>query len=61
MTSMGTYKSSAIRNKSFRTTIPKPVAKALNLKHKDKISWEIMVKNGEVLAKVTKPAREGDE
>ena len=50
-----------ISNKSFRTTIPKPIAKALKLEHKDKIVWELMVKNGEVLAVVMKYTSEGDK
>jgi bifunctional DNA-binding transcriptional regulator/antitoxin component of YhaV-PrlF toxin-antitoxin module len=58
---MGTYRSSVICNKSFRTTIPKPVAKALKLEHKDKIAWELIVKNGEVLAVVMKFTGEGDK
>lgn len=50
-----------ICNKSFRTTIPKPVAKALKLEHKDKIAWELIVKNGEVLTVVMKFTGEGDK
>lgn len=61
MTSIGKYRSSVVRNKSFRTTIPKPVAKALKLEHKDKILWELKVKKSNVLVVVVKLAREGDE
>jgi len=58
---MGDYRSSVIRNKSSRTTIPKPVAKALQLEHKDKIVWELIVDNGKIWAKVTKFTAKGDE
>lgn len=54
MTSLGTYRSSVISDKSFRTTIPKPVAKALQLQHKTKIIWELKVKDNKVFAKVIK-------
>jgi len=51
---IGTYKSTVISNKSFRTVIPKPVAKALGLQHKTVISWELKVEDGKVLAVVKK-------
>ncbi len=51
---LGTYESTVISNKSFRTVIPKPVAKALGLQHKSVISWELKVEDGKVLAVVRK-------
>jgi len=54
MTSIGTYRSSVVCNKSCRTTIPKPVAKALRLEHKDKIDWELIADGEKVVAVVTK-------
>jgi len=49
-----------IQGKSSRTTIPKPVAKALRLEHKDKIVWELMAENGKIFAVVTKFVGKGD-
>jgi len=44
MSSLGSYYSSVNKSgKSFRTTIPQPVAKALALLHKDRIVWEIKI------------------
>jgi len=54
MVEIGTYESTVISNKSFRTVIPKPVAKALGLQHKTVISWELKVEDGKVLAVVRK-------
>ncbi|MEM3602619.1 MAG: hypothetical protein QXN87_08120 [Candidatus Bathyarchaeia archaeon] len=54
MVEIGTYESTVICNKSFRTVIPKPVAKALGLQHRTKISWELKVEDGKVLAVVRK-------
>ncbi len=54
MTSLGTYKSSVVKDKSFRTTIPIPVAKALGLEHRSRIVWEVFVEEGRVKAVVRK-------
>jgi len=54
MTSLGTYKSSVVKDKSFRTTIPLPVAKALGLEHRSRILWEVLVEDGYVKAVVRK-------
>jgi len=54
MVEIGTYESTVISNKSFRTVIPKSVAKALGLQHKTVISWELKVEDGKVLAVVKK-------
>lgn len=54
MKSLGTYKSSVVKNKSYRTTIPLPVAKALELEHQSKLTWEIIVENGEIKVIVRK-------
>lgn len=44
MPSIGTYKSSVNKSaKSFRTTIPLPVANALALSNKDLLTWEINI------------------
>ncbi|MEM2129382.1 MAG: hypothetical protein QXZ70_02165 [Candidatus Bathyarchaeia archaeon] len=44
MTSIGVYRSSVIRSDgSFRTTIPLAIAKALELEHKSKVNWELIV------------------
>jgi len=54
MKSLGTYPSSVTKDKNAsRTTIPKPVAQALGLEHKAKISWEIFVdENGGIFVTV---------
>jgi len=52
MVEIGTYESTVIADKSFRTVIPKPVAKALGLQHKVKILWALKVEDGKVLAVV---------
>lgn len=49
---LGVYESTVIGDKSFRTVIPKPVAKALGLQHRVKISWEIRVEGEKVIATV---------
>jgi bifunctional DNA-binding transcriptional regulator/antitoxin component of YhaV-PrlF toxin-antitoxin module len=54
MVEIGTYESTVIADKSFRTVIPKPVAKALGLQHKVKIYWELKVEDGKILAIVKK-------
>ena len=61
MTSLGVYQSSVTKSdKSCRTTIPISVAKALELEHKDKIEWEIMVDaKGRKFAIVTKGSEKG--
>ena len=58
MKSLGIYKSSVTQNKdASRTTIPKPVAQALKMEHKEKISWELFVDdNGDIFATVKKGA-----
>lgn len=44
MASLGVYSSRVNEQKSsFRTTIPKPVAKALKLTHKEDLKWEIKI------------------
>jgi bifunctional DNA-binding transcriptional regulator/antitoxin component of YhaV-PrlF toxin-antitoxin module len=48
MVEIGVYESTVVANKSFRTVIPKPVAKALGLQHQTRISWELNVENGKV-------------
>lgn len=54
MVELGSYKSTVVADKSFRTVIPKPVAKALGLKHKTKIVWTLKVEDGRVEAIVEK-------
>jgi len=54
MVEIGIYESTVIANKSFRTVIPKPVAKALGLQHQTRISWELKVENGRVFVVVKK-------
>jgi len=54
MVELGSYESTVVANKSFRTVIPKPVAKALGLEHKMKILWTLKVENGKVQAVVKK-------
>ena len=59
MVSLGEYRSRVTGPRdgekgSFRTTIPKPVAKALGLKHKDVIVWELRVEDDQVIAVVRK-------
>jgi len=54
MVELGSYESTVVANKSFRTVIPKPVAKALGLEHKVKILWILKVENGRVQAIVRK-------
>lgn len=54
MVELGSYESTVVANKSFRTVIPKPVAKALGLEHKVKILWTLKVKDGKVQAIVEK-------
>jgi len=54
MVGLGTYESTVISNKSFRTVIPKPIAKALGLQHEATTSWELKVGDGKVLAVVEK-------
>ena len=54
MVELGIYKSIVISNKSFRTVIPKPIAKALGLQHKVATSWELKVEDGKVLAVMEK-------
>lgn len=44
MMSLGVYRSSITKSDgSFRTTIPLPIAKALELEHKGKMIWELLV------------------
>jgi bifunctional DNA-binding transcriptional regulator/antitoxin component of YhaV-PrlF toxin-antitoxin module len=54
MVELGVYESTVISNKSFRTVIPKPIAKALGLQHKGKISWELKVEKEGVIVIVRK-------
>lgn len=54
MRSLGVYRSTVVGNKSFRTTIRKPVVNALGLQHKDKILWDLIVENGDVFIIVRK-------
>ena len=56
MPSLGSYPSSVNQNaKSSRTTIPKPIVKALSLSNKEKISWTLNVdSNGTVYVIVKK-------
>lgn len=48
MIELGSYESTVIANKSFRTVIPKPIAKALGLEHKSKILWMLKVRDGNI-------------
>lgn len=41
-------------SKSLRTTIPVEIVKALNLKDKDKILWQVYVENNEMNIKIAK-------
>ena len=44
MTSLGVYRSGITKSDgSFRTTIPLPIAKALELEHKGRMVWELVV------------------
>lgn len=50
MKSIGIYRSTVNQTeKSSRTTIPKPVAKALGLTNKEKIVWDIQVDADEMI------------
>jgi antitoxin component of MazEF toxin-antitoxin module len=42
--SLGSYPSAVNKSgKSYRTTIPLPIAKALNLDNQDSINWELKI------------------
>jgi hypothetical protein len=44
MSSLGSYASSIDKSStSFRTTVPMPIAKALKLKHQEKINWDLRI------------------
>jgi AbrB family looped-hinge helix DNA binding protein len=54
MVELGVYESRVTVGRSFRTVIPKPVAKALKLEKGSKLSWELRVEDGKVLVLVKK-------
>ena len=54
MVELGVYESKVIAGRSFRTVIPKPVAKALKLEKGSKLSWELRVEDREVFVIVRK-------
>ena len=51
---LGTYKSSVVKDRSYRTTVPLPVARALELEHQSKLAWSIIIENEEVKVVVRK-------
>jgi bifunctional DNA-binding transcriptional regulator/antitoxin component of YhaV-PrlF toxin-antitoxin module len=54
MVELGVYESKVLVDRSFRTVIPKPVAKALKLERGSKLAWELRVEDREVFVIVRK-------
>ena len=42
------------KSESLRTSIPKPIVQALNLKNGDSVDWRLNIVNGEIIVTVVK-------